>query len=150
MPEFWKEYLMVFFASMLKFLFGPILGATFKLGWLGIFIPTSCGMITTAVLLSWLGVPLRTWLLGFRKKKPKLFTKRNRQIVKIWRGYGIKGVAFLSPLLFSPPGGTLIAVSFGERKENIILWMSISAIFWGVVFSSIAVFLREWFLRVLG
>ncbi len=144
------KYLSVLGVSMAKFLLGPLLGLSYGFNWLEIFLPTCSGMIATSILLSWAGLPLRQWLLSFRKTKPKLFTKRNRRMVRIWRSYGIKGIAFLSPLIFSPPGGTLIAVSFGERKRNIIFWMTLSAIFWGGVFSTVAIYAKEFLLKWAG
>ena len=59
-------------------------------------------------------------------------------MVKLWRKRGMLGVAFLTPVLFSPIIGTMIAISFGEQKRNIIIKMLISAIFLGTIFSFIA------------
>jgi hypothetical protein len=55
--------------------------------------------------------------------------------VNIWRKYGLKGVAFFTPILLTPIGGTILAVSFGESKGKIFLYMLCSAIFWGIILS---------------
>jgi hypothetical protein len=47
----------------------------------------------------------------------------------------LAGVAVLTPLLFTPIGGTIIAVSFGAPKEKILFYMFISASFFAVLFS---------------
>ncbi len=70
-----------------------------------------------------------------QRKKKRLFTSRNRRIVTIWRKYGLTGVAFLTPLIFSPILGTIVATSFGEPWRRIFVYMFVSAVFWGVAFS---------------
>jgi len=59
-----------------------------------------------------------------------LFTKRNRRFVIFWRKYGLFGVSFLTPLVFSPIIGTLLVNAFGGSKKKIITYMLISAAFW--------------------
>ena len=54
--------------------------------------------------------------------------------MRVWRRTGIWGVAFLTPILLSPLGGSGIAVALGVPKEKIILAMLISGIFWGLTF----------------
>ncbi len=137
---FW-QYFTVYSSSMVKFIFGPLAGAGFGLpAWITALL-TVAGMMTAVVVCTYTGSPLRNWFLQRFFPNRKLFTKRNRLIVRIWRKYGIFGVAALSPLTFTPIGGTLIAVSFGERKSKILIFMLISAFFWGFVFSFAVSFL---------
>jgi len=76
-------------------------------------------------------------------KNPRLFTKKNRRKVKIWRQYGLKGVAFLTPIIFSPIGGTMVANSFGESKKKIILYMFVSSVFWAFTLTFAVWFLNN-------
>jgi hypothetical protein len=92
-------------------------------------------MMTSVLIFSLLGAGVRAKLFNRRKKKRRLFTSRNRRIVRIWRRYGLSGVAFLTPLIFSPILGTIVASSFGEPWKRIFVYMFVSAVFWGVVFS---------------
>lgn len=122
--------------SMVKFIAGPLAAAAAGLGYLEAVLCTALGMMSTVVLLTYVGSTARVWLIGLfsrKNEKPKKFSKRNRQIVRIWSKYGLKGVAFLTPLLLTPPGGTLIAVYFGEPKAKIVLYMLISAIIWSFI-----------------
>ncbi len=133
---FWK-YLLVFSGSMLKFIFGPIKGFALKLHPVEVWLLTSAGMMATVIILTYAGSSIKNWHF-FKKrgsKKKKVFTTRKRTIVKVWRKYGLYGVAFLTPLLFSPIGGTLIALAFNEKKHKIIFSMLLSALFWGGAFS---------------
>ena len=95
--------------------------------------------MTTVVILTYVGSNVRERLVKFfgSKKPTRKITPKKRRIVKIWRKYGIVGVAFLTPLLLTPPGGTLIALSFKEKKQQIILYMLASSIFWSLILTKI-------------
>jgi hypothetical protein len=73
------------------------------------------------------------------KKAPakRLFTKHNRRIVKVWRNFGLMGIAFLTPVLISIPIGTIVANSMVHNKKKIFLYMFISILFWSVFITSL-------------
>lgn len=122
---------------MLKFILGPLLGPAFDFPvWLTALL-TAIGMMSSVVLFSYLGESIRLIIVSKLKKRKryKVFSKRKRRIIRIWQKFGIKGVAFLTPLVLTPIGGTLIALSFGVRRSQIILYMAISAVFWSPIFS---------------
>lgn len=56
-------------------------------------------------------------------------------MVSIWKKYGVFGVAFLTPVLFTPIPGTLVLVSFRTPLRSIFINMFISAVFWALVFT---------------
>lgn len=62
----------------------------------------------------------------------KIFTPRNRKLVKIWRKYGLFGIAFLTPVFLSIPIGTVIANSLVDNRRKIIIYMFFSLLFWSV------------------
>jgi uncharacterized membrane protein len=142
------KYLTIVFSSALKFIFGPAEGLAMGLPWLETFALTVAGMMLSVVVVTYSGDALRNWLKS-RKKKKALFSKSNRQKITIWQKYGIYGVAFLTPLLLTPIGGTILAVSFGEKKSRIFIWMLVSAIVWSLVFTLLAYEATD-FLRSLG
>ena len=129
------KYFTVYVMSMLKFFFGPVMGTTFGFPWLVTALITVAGMMTSVVLFSLMGNRARTWMMKRFQSNRRLFTPRNRRTVNIWRKYGLKGVAFLTPILLTPIGGTLLAISFGESKSKIFFYMLCSGIFWGIVLS---------------
>ena len=134
------KYITVFLLSMVKFIGGPISGAAAGLTWLETFIFTVAGMMTSVLIFSLLGTTAKQKLFKRWQQKKKLFTPRNRRMVRTWRKYGLKGVAFLTPVFFSPIIGTVMAAAFGESKRRIFLYMLGSALFWGIIFS---VFIQE-------
>jgi hypothetical protein len=68
-----------------------------------------------------------------RSRLRKVFTRRNRRMVKVWRRYGLLGVAFLTPVVFSIPVGTIVANSLVRNKKKIFLYMFLSVLFWSVL-----------------
>jgi hypothetical protein len=128
-------YLTVFGLSMLKFFAGPAAAAAFKMTVLESVILTVSGCMVSVLLTSFFGLKLRKLYVAKRAKKAKKFTRRKRMVVRIWKKFGLQGIAFFTPLLFTPIGGTLIAVSFGETIPRIFLHMLVSGIFWGIIFS---------------
>lgn len=129
------KYITVFLLSMVKFIGGPISGAAAGLTWLETFIFTVAGMMASVLIFSLLGASAKKKIFSRLQRKKKLFSPRNRRMVKIWRKYGLSGVAFLTPVFFSPIIGTVMAVSFGESRQRIFFYMLVSAVFWGIIFS---------------
>ena len=142
------KYFSVYFLSGLKFVFGPALGViAYDLPLVPVILLTACGMMTTIYLFTFFGDELRSFLKRFRKKDQKLFTKKSRRFVRIWRRFGLKGVCFLTPLILTPPGGGLLINVLGSKKSLIIKWMWISALFWSTIISLLAKYVEG--IRVL-
>ena len=108
-------------------------GVALGLHWLETFTFTVVGMMASVFLFTFLGKTLKTTVFRRFYKSKALFSPRNRRIVRIWRQYGMAGVAFLTPILLTPIGGTIVATSFGESKFKIFTYMLISALFWGII-----------------
>jgi hypothetical protein len=125
----------VYFSSMLKFIFGPLGGYAAGFSLLVTILVTVAGMMTVVLLFTFFGNWIREkFITRFFKKRNK-FSQRNRRFVTIWKKYGLIGVAALTPIILTPIGGTLLAVSSGSPKEKIIFYMFISASVWSILFS---------------
>ena len=133
------KYLSVYLLSGLKFIFGPALGIiAYELPIIAVIVLTSCGMMTTVYLLTFLGENIRKFLKRSKWKNKKASVRRSRRFLKIWNKYGLKGVCFLTPLILTPPVGGLLVNIVVSDKSLIIKWMWISALFWSVVISILA------------
>ena len=130
-----EKYLSVYLVSMLKFIGGPTLWAAVGLTFIETVTLTVLGMMTSVVIVSFFGPRLRKWLTATFKRDQKVFTKRNRKIVTFWKKYGLFGISFLTPVLFSPILGTLLGFAFGGSRLKILGYMLISAIFWSLALS---------------
>jgi uncharacterized membrane protein len=131
----WAKYISVVLASMVKFVAGPLAGLALSLSWWETALCTVMGMMLSVFIFIFLGNAIQQLIGRYRKKKPKLFSKRTRMAVRVWKRSGMTGIAILTPLLFTPIGGTLIAVSFKVPKYTIIAQMLLWGIIWGVIMS---------------
>ena len=77
----------------------------------------------------------------FNLKKNKKFTPRTRKFIKIWKYSGVKGVAFITPIVLSPVIGALLLNAVGAKKKEIIKWMLFSALLWASIESALFYFL---------
>ena len=127
------KYVSVIIASMIKFIGGPLSGVALGLAWLETAICTTVGMMASVVLVTYAGTALLALWQRYRSEPPKRFTKRTRLAIRIWQRSGLAGIALLTPLILTPIGGTVLAVSFGVKRGQIVLYMLVSAILWSVI-----------------
>ncbi|HEX5167586.1 MAG TPA: hypothetical protein VFW11_00330 [Cyclobacteriaceae bacterium] len=123
----------IFFSSMLKFILGPSLGYLAGLNMVTTILVTVAGMMTVVLAFAFFGDLIRRKIINRYFGPRKRFTEQNRKFVVIWRKYGLAGVAALTPILFTPIGGVLLALSFGSPRDKLIIYMFVSASIWSVV-----------------
>lgn len=124
----------VFLLSTVKFLGGPLAGSSMGMGFWPTLLLTVAGMMTSVFVFSGVG---RAWVRHRqqqrRLRRAPVFSKRSRNIIKVFRRFGMGGIAFLTPVLLSPIGGTVIATLLGVPRRRILLHMLWSAVLWGGV-----------------
>lgn len=130
-----EKYIAVFLTSMFKFVFGPLLAAYEELSVTEAALLTILGTMTTVVILTVAGEKFRKVVIKKFYRNRKLFTSKTRKRVKFIRTYGLKGVAFLTPVVFGPIIGPLIASSMGESKRKVVTYMFASCVFWAFILS---------------
>src|SRR5688572_9730762 len=116
------KYLTVYLMSMFKFVLGPVTGTASDLSVIGTALFTILGMMTTVLIILLIGAKTRAWLinkLGIEKR----FANSSFRTKKIWENYGVQGIAFLTPLLFAPIFGAIIAVMFEGSRKKIAKYM---------------------------
>lgn len=150
MNEYLITFLGIYFLCLFKFIAGPLLGYAAGYGLWEIVAVTVSGMMTSVVLFSFLGEWLKeNWTLVTRKKAKK-FSKKTRGIIRVWHKFGVWGIAFLTPVILTPIGGTVVLTSFGIDKKKILFTMLVSSFFWAMFFGlSIEKLLEIPFLRSL-
>lgn len=136
------EIIAVFLLSTVKLVFGSIpLALGFSFPFFKAVTITSLGGFTGATIF----VYMSDFILSLFKKrkarkklenpdKPqkKIFTNRNRMIVRVKKRFGLAGIAFLSPFLFPLPLGCFIAVRYFKNKHKILVYMFAAVLFWSV------------------
>ncbi|HLT08419.1 MAG TPA: hypothetical protein VK014_12890 [Cyclobacteriaceae bacterium] len=134
MIEYISTFLGIYLMTLFKFIAGPVLGSLAGYSLIEIMIVTVSGMMSSVVIFTFLGEWIKYYWDRFFSKDRLIFTKKNRRIVKVWQKSGAVGVAFLTPLLLTPIGGTLVMTSFGVNRKIIISYMFISAVWWSFFF----------------
>jgi hypothetical protein len=66
----------------------------------------------------------------------RVFTPQTRRMVRIWRRYGLFGLAALTPVLFSIPLGTFFMVRLEKNRKKILLYMFISILSWSLLMTT--------------
>ena len=59
--------------------------------------------------------------------------KHRERVERVWKRYGIPGVALQAPLLTGPLLATLLALALGAPPRSLLWWMLASVVFWGAV-----------------
>jgi hypothetical protein len=72
-----------------------------------------------------------------KDRKRKVFTPRNRRIIKLWKKFGLIGIAALTPVLFSIPIGTFIITRLEHNHNKIMIYMFISISIWSLALTGV-------------
>lgn len=129
------KYVSVFLTSMFKFTIGPLVGTYQHLSVVEATIFTILGSMTTIIVITLVGEKLKKYIDQKFFRKRKLFTSKTRRRVRFIKKYGLRGVAFLTPVVFGPIIGALLAVTLGESKKKIATYMLASSSFWAFCLS---------------
>ena len=137
------QYLSIYLLACLKSILPPVLGPGVGLNKLEIIVITVLGLMTSVKLFALAGERIKKQVIPIFIKNPKKFSPRTRRMVRIWKKYGIIGTCFLTPLLLSPIGGSLLVASVGAPRKQVYLYMFIFGLFWAIVWTYSVDFLLE-------
>ena len=128
-------YLGIYLLACLKSILPPLLGPAAGMSPLEIIIITMAGLMTSVVLFSFLGEKIKKNVLPIFIRKKGKFSPQSRRMVRIWTKYGIIGTCFLTPLILSPVGGSLLVSTVGAPRKQVFFYMFIFGLFWSVVWT---------------
>jgi hypothetical protein len=66
----------------------------------------------------------------------KIFSKQSRRMVRIWKRYGLVGLAGLTPVIFSIPIGTFFMTRLEKNRKKILFYMFISITCWSLIITT--------------
>jgi membrane protein DedA with SNARE-associated domain len=92
------------------------------------------GALVGATVVTLAGERVQCWI--YRRR---WFAKRRQRVEHLWNRYGLIGVAFQSPVLAGTLLSTTVALGLGAPARKLLLWMSVSLVFWGTVLTGAAV-----------
>lgn len=120
--------------SSIKFLFAPpaVLAVGFSF-WETIAITIAGGWIGV-----WFFYFFGKWAIDFynkkyppkEKKKQLKFTWKNKLIIKVKSGFGIYGLAFISPVTISIPVGSILAARYFSQDKKTVFILMAGIILW--------------------
>ena len=114
--------------------------------WVGIFAGVALGLPpvlsgAVSIVSAVAGVTLvvvaggRLQRLVYRSRR---LAKRRERVERVWKRYGIPGVALQAPLLTGPLLATVLALGLGAPARPLLCWMLASIVFWGAALTGAA------------
>ena len=137
-------YLMVRMGLLLKLLSTAAAGALDV--WVGIITGVALGLssvlsgavsVASAVAGVTLAVVAGERLQG-RIHRSRRLARRRARMERVWKRYGIPGVALQAPLLTGPLLATVLALGLGAPPRPLLSWMLASVVLWGAVLTGAA------------
>jgi uncharacterized membrane protein len=138
--------LSVFFLSAVKLFFAPGVAVAEGFGLWETIVLTSAGGVVGVSVFYFFGrwVVFKIERLNFFKRKRqvkrKVFSKRNRALVKYRERFGFYGIIILTPAIISIPIGCILAAKFYRERQSTYPLLLISSILWSVALSVFATF----------
>jgi len=133
----------------------PAVIAIYKYNYVMALLSSCTGAVVGTIVFTYLSAGILKWWntlkdKWFSSKHPKkIFTKSNRRVIRIKHRFGLVGIAALTPILLSIPIGAFLAERFYKDKKKVILYLSVSGIFWCFTFYFIFLFFygtfKSWF-----
>lgn len=133
----------VFLLATIKYFYAPMYGIAIGLGFWPNFITVAIGGSFAFTIYYYFAgkiVQFFHWLAEVKvikklrlrkkrkKKKNRVFTKRNRMLIKLRRNYGMWGIILLTPVLLSLPVGAFLLRKYYHHKR-----MSLTLMITGIV-----------------
>jgi len=123
----------------------PVVVMQFKFTFLETILWTNVGGILGIYFFAFLSEKLIAWWNrtfrkkrsppGYRNRDKKIFTRRNRRIIRIKQRYGLLGIAVTTPLLLSIPLGTFLVVRYYRTRKIKFTYLIASNMVWSVIYT---------------
>ena len=114
--------------------------------WVGIFTGVALGLhpaLSGAVSIASAALGVTLVVLAGERLQGRIYrsrrlAKRRERIERVWKRYGIPGMALQAPLLTGPILATILALGLGAPPRLLLLWMLASVALWGMVLTASA------------
>ena len=75
-----------------------------------------------------------------KRKLKKVFTKRNRRIIRIKQQYGLVGISIATPFLLSIPVGVFLVVRYFRSVKTRFIYLILANLVWSVIYTAFYMF----------
>lgn len=134
------KYLAVYGLAMVKPVLAPTVAFASGLHIVESIVLSTLGIISSVTIVAMAGERIRAFFAARRARlgKPEPVRTMSPRVLAVWDRYGVAGIAFITPLLLSPPGGGFAAAALGISRARIIthvawagtLWSTVYSVFW--------------------
>ena len=134
----------------------PLAIMEFRFGFLETILWINLGGIAGVYFFAYLSEGINHWLerkmvhWRNRKKrkqehgqKKRVFTKRNRRIVRIKKKYGLWGIALSTPILLSIPVGAFLMVRYYSNVRSRFMVLIVSNMAWSLFYAGFYMFWND-------
>ena len=77
----------------------------------------------------------------------KIFSKKNRRIVRIKQQYGLIGIAVATPVLLSIPVGAFLVVRYYRNSKVKFFYLIASNLLWSIIYTAFYMFWEEFIFK---
>ena len=132
----------------------PLVIIQFEFSFLETIFWTNVGGIAGVYFFAFLSGKLIVWwkrafrrsnrnILEDEQQVKKIFTRRNRRIVKTKQKYGLPGIALITPFLLSIPVGVFLVVRYYRASKMKFLYLIASNLIWSIIYTAFYMFWEE-------
>ena len=147
----WAVLTTILFSSVKFAMTFPLAVFQFQFSFFETVLWTNIGGILGIYFFAFLSDKLIAWWnRTFRKYPPeppaagsngkRVFTRKNRRIVRIKRKYGLIGIAVSTPVLLSIPVGTFLVIRYYRHNRNKFIYLVCSNAIWSLIYTAFYMF----------
>jgi hypothetical protein len=125
------KYIGIILLASVKYLFAAIPLLMANTHWFLGMLLCAIGGTIGVIVFTFLGEQIT---LFFQKKNLFISTfKRKRKFINLKNGYGLIGIALISPIGISIPLGCIISVAISNDRKKVMLYQLASVFFWSIL-----------------
>lgn len=132
----------------------PLVILQFEFRFMETILWTNVGGIAGIYFFAYLSEKILAWwkrtfrrsnrhILEDEQQQKKIFTRKNRRIVRIKQKYGLIGIALVTPFLLSIPVGVFLVVRYYSSSKKKFLYLIASNLVWSLIYTGFYMFWEE-------
>ena len=136
----------------------PLVIIQYEFSFLETILWTNVGGILGVYFFAFLSEKMLAWwkrmfrrsnrkILEDEQQVKKIFTRRNRRIVRIKQKYGLIGITLITPFLLSIPIGVFLVVRYYRSSKLKFLYLIAANLIWSVIYTGFYMFWEELLLK---
>jgi membrane protein YqaA with SNARE-associated domain len=137
------EVLLILFLSVAKFVFTPSYCILRGYSEFATVLLSTSGGILGSIIFYFSGSGIFNFIERNSRKKPKkIFSSKNRMLVKGIKKYGLIGLAIITPAFPSIPIGSFLASRFFKEPLKVLPLFALSIFTWSIVLTFVTAYFK--------